>query len=119
MAHFAELDDQNVVVRVVVVSNAELLDRHGAEQESLGVRFCQQLFGGRWVQASYNASIRKNFAVSGFLYDADRDAFIPPQPYASWLLDEDTCRWKAPIPMPDDGKNYAWDEPTTSWIEVL
>jgi hypothetical protein len=118
MAHFAELNAENVVVRVVVVNNAELLDQQGVEQELLGVEFCQQLFGGKWFQTSYNASFRKNFAVSGFSYDAERDAFISPKPYNSWQLNDETCRWEAPILAPDNGKKYAWDEPTTSWIEV-
>ena len=118
MAHFAELNTQNVVTRVVAVNNTELLDQHGVEQEFIGVEFCQQLFGGKWVQTSYNAAFRKNFAVAGFSYDAERDAFVPPQPYASWQLNDETCRWEAPIPVPDDGKKYMWDEPTTSWVEV-
>jgi hypothetical protein len=116
MAHFTELNDQDVVVRVVVANNTELLDQHGVEQEFLGVDFCQQVFGGRWIQTSYNASFRKNFAAVGFLYDGNRDAFVPPQPYNSWQLNEETCRWEAPIPAPEDGKSYVWDEPTTSWV---
>lgn len=119
MAHFAELNDQSVVIRVVVVNNTELLNQHGVEQESLGVEFCQQLFGGSWVQTSYNNIKRKNYAGVGFTYDRQRDAFTPPQPHASWALNEDTCRWEAPTPMPEDGKSYVWDEPTTSWIEVI
>jgi len=116
MAHFAELGLNNTVLRVVVVHNNELLDPGGGEAEVLGAAFCRNLFGGTWVQTSYNANIRKNFAGAGFTYDSDRDAFIPPKPYDSWLLNEDTCVWKAPTPMPEDGNEYVWDEDTTSWV---
>mgnify|MGYP005991147657 CR=1 FL=1 len=115
MAHFAELGLDNVVQRVIVVHNNELLNDDGVEQESLGATFCQNLFGGTWVQTSYNASMRKNFASTGFTYDSTRDAFIPPKPYASWVLNETTCLWEAPVAMPDDGKRYNWDEENTEW----
>lgn len=118
MAHFAEIGLDNAVLRVVVVSNAELLDGDGVEQESLGADFCRDLFGGTWVQTSYNGNIRKNFAGQGFTYDSTRDAFIPPKPFASWTLDETTCRWEPPTPYPDDGQTYSWDEDSTSWVEV-
>ena len=119
MAHFSELDAQNIVIKVIVVNNTELLDQHGSEQEILGASFCQHLLGGRWVQTSYNSSFRKNFAVSGFFYDEGRDAFVPPQTYASWILNEETCRWEAPILAPDNDRKYAWNETTTSWDEVI
>ena len=118
MAHFAELGMDNIVQRVIVVHNNELLDENGDEQESLGVAFCNGLFGGTWVQTSYNGNIRKNFAGVGHTYDSTRDAFIAPKTYPSWVLDEDTCRWEAPTPMPTDppeGQQYRWDEDTTSW----
>lgn len=118
MAHFAELDDDNVVLRVIVVHNNELLDDTGAEQESKGVAFCQSLFGGNWKQTSYNGNIRKNYAGIGFIYDPFRDAFIPPKPYASWALNETTCIWDPPTPYPNDDKRYKWNEETTSWVEV-
>jgi hypothetical protein len=118
MAHFAEINSDNVVTRVIVVHNNELLDGNGVEREHLGVLFCQSLFGGNWVQTSYNGNFRKNFAGSGYTYDNDRDAFIAPQPFASWVLNESTCRWEAPVTMPDDGKLYQWDEASTSWVEV-
>jgi len=118
MAHFAELDTNNVVLRVVVVHNNELLDENGIEQEAKGVAFCESLFGGKWVQTSYNSAIRKNFAGEGFMYDADKDAFIPPKPFNSWLLVDDTCTWEAPTTYPDDGGVYTWDEPTTSWVGI-
>jgi hypothetical protein len=115
MAHFAELGMDNIVQRVIVVHNNELLDGDGVEQESLGVAFCQGLFGGTWVQTSYNGNFRKNFAGYGYQYDETRDAFIPPKPFESWLLNEDTCRWVAPTAYPNDGNDYIWNESTTSW----
>ena len=116
MAHFAEINSDNEVIRVVVVANNELLDDNGDEQESLGVAFCANLFGGTWKQTSYNANIRKNYAGIGFTYDSTRDAFIPPKPYASWTLDESTCKWEPPVAYPTDGQRYRWDEDTTSWV---
>lgn len=118
MAHFAELDANNVVLRVIVVHNNELLDENGVEQEAKGAAFCRNLFGGTWVQTSYNATFRKNYAGPEFTYDPVRDAFIPPKPFASWLLNEDTCRWESPVPYPTDGKFYFWDESTLSWKEI-
>jgi hypothetical protein len=121
MAHFAEIGLNNTILRVVVVHNNELLDENGVEQESKGAEFCRNLFGGTWVQTSYNATIRKNYAGEGFTYDSTRNAFIPPKPFASWLLNEDTCQWDAPVPYPTDvgtpeaPKRYVWDEETLSW----
>lgn len=117
MAHFAEIGLNNTVLRVIVVHNNDcLLD--GVETESVGAEFCRSHFGGTWVQTSYNGTIRKNYAGVGYTYDATRDAFIPPKPFASWVLNEETCTWNAPTSMPTDGKIYQWDEETTSWIEV-
>jgi len=118
MAHFAEIDSNNTVLRVIVVHNNECLDENGQESESKGAAFCGNIFGGTWVQTSYNGTIRKNYAGIGFTYDSTRDAFIPPKPFASWLLNESTCQWGAPTAMPEDGKRYTWDEATTSWVEV-
>jgi hypothetical protein len=115
MAHFAEINNQNIVKRIIVVHNNELLNSDGVEQESLGISFCQSLFGGNWKQTSFNGNIRKNFAGIGFSYDSARDAFIPPKPFNSWTLDEETCQWQAPIEMPDDGSIYIWNEEATSW----
>lgn len=115
MAHFAELGLNNTVLRVIVVNNNELLDENGVEQEQKGADFCRSLFGGTWVQTSYNGNMRKNFAGTGFTYDSQRDAFIAPKPFDSWVLSEDTCRWEAPVPMPEDGV-YVWDEATVSWV---
>ena len=119
MAHFAEIGLNNIVLRVLVVHNNEMLDQNGNESEAKGAEFCRSLFGGTWVQTSYNGTIRKNYAGKDFTYDNQRDAFIPPKPFASWLLNETTCLWDAPTPMPTDGKMYKWDESTTSWIEVV
>jgi hypothetical protein len=111
MAHFAELDAGNIVTRVLVVPDAQ--ENRGQEYlaNDLGL-------GGTWVQTSYNATIRKNYAGIGYTYDEGRDAFIPPKPYASWTLNEETCNWDAPVAHPNDGKFYRWDEETTNWIEV-
>lgn len=120
MAHFAQLDNDNTVLQVIVVHNNELLDENGQENEFRGVQFCQSLLGENtiWYQTSYNGKFRKNFAGIGYTYDEQRGAFIPPKPYASWVLNEDICRWDPPVQMPTDGKYYIWDEPTISWIEV-
>lgn len=119
MAHFAELDDNNIVLRVTVVHNDVLKDENGVEQEFLGLKHLEHL-GGRWVQTSYNASFRKNSANPGYLYDQVRDAFIPPKKFESWILNEDTCKWEAPVPYPtiEEGSDeqYTWDENTTSWL---
>lgn len=117
MAHFAEINADGFVQRVVVVANAELLDANGVESEQKGVAFLQSLYGSStWVQTSYNGNRRKNYAGVGFSYDAARDAFVPPQPFPSWLLEEATCRWMAPVPMPTDGNQYTWDETQQAWV---
>lgn len=115
MAHFAELGENNIVLRVIVVDNKDTSDTSGNEVEEIGVEFCRNLLGGTWKQTSYNSSFRKNYAGVGYTYDSSRDAFIPPRPYPSWTLNEDTCRWQAPTPMPSDGQLYTWNEDTTSW----
>ena len=109
MAHWAELDENNIVLRVTVGDNN---DPNGDE----GYKWLIDNLGGTWVKTSYNATIRKNFAGVGMTYDANRDAFISEQPSASWVLNEDTCRWEAPTPYPTDGKNYLWDETSLSWV---
>jgi hypothetical protein len=118
MAHFAEIGLNSIVQRVIVVNNIELLDKNGVEQESIGQEFCRNLLGGTWVQASYNRQFRKNFPGTGYTYDLTRDAFIPPKPYQSWVLEEQTCLWIAPVPVPGDDKLYRWDEDLTAWIEI-
>lgn len=118
MAHFAQLNENNLVLQVIVVSNNDCLDESGNESESVGVNFCQNLLGGTWKQTSYNGNMRKNYAGIGFTYDSGRDAFIPPQPFPSWILNESTCLWNAPTPMPIDGKQYTWNENSLSWVEI-
>jgi hypothetical protein len=117
MAHFAQFNEQKIVTQVIVVANEELLD-NGVQSEAKGIAFCQSLFGGEWVQTSYHRNIRKNYAGIGYTYDSQRDAFIPPKPYPSWILVEETCLWSAPISMPTDEKKYQWDEVSISWIAV-
>ena len=122
MAHFAQLNAENLVTQVIVVANQDTADQDGVENEAIGIEFCTNLLGGTWKQTSYNANIRKNYAGVGYKYDATLDAFIPPQPFASWLLDEDKAQWKAPVEMPSDAsidKKYTWNEETTSWIELV
>jgi len=109
MAHFAEIDSDNKVIRVIVVSN---------DLEANGSQWCHDVFGGTWVQTSYNGRIRKNFAGIGFTYDPARDAFIPPNPgFPSWTLDGMTCQWVPPVPMPTDGP-YVWDEDQQGWVDA-
>lgn len=102
MAHFAELDENNVVKQIIVVHNNELLDENGKESETKGIAFCQLLFGGNWIQTSYNGNIRKNFAGIGYTYDEQRDAFIPSKPdEGDWVLNEETCQWEEVLPAND------------------
>ena len=117
MAHFAELNENNIVTRVIVVDNKDIIDDDGVEQEALGITFCTNLFGNgtNWKQTSYNGTFRKNYAGIDYTYDADRDAFIPPKPFDSWLLNEQTCLWEAPVPYPSDDNFYIWNETTLSW----
>lgn len=116
MAHFAEIDANDVVLRVVVIANEDTSDADGNEVESIGIAFCQRLFGGNWVQTSYHGNFRKRYASVGSTYNRTYDAFIPPKPYPSWTLDEVQLCWKAPTPMPNDGIWYLWDEATQSWV---
>ena len=115
MAHFAKLGVGNVVGTVQVVSNDVALN------EQAGVDFLNTLYNTRdvWKQTSYNNNIRKNYAGVGYSYDEARDAFIPPKPFPSWMLNEDTCQWESPVAYPDDGKHYAWDEPNKEWDEIV
>lgn len=118
MAHFAELDDNNIVKRVIVVDNKDTVDENGNEVEAVGIAFCQNLLGGRWIQTSYNKNFRAHYAGVGYTYDAALDAFIPPKPYPSWVFNPTTCGWNPPVPVPNDGKRYDWDEEALSWVEV-
>jgi hypothetical protein len=117
MAHFAQLEN-NIVIKVIVVSNEDTADENGVENEEIGIAFCSNLLGGTWKQTSYNGTIRKNYAGVGYTYDEGRDAFIAPKPYASWVLDEAKAQWKAPVDYPTDKGRYTWNEATTSWDAV-
>lgn len=119
MAHFAEIDQNNTVIRVVVVDNRDTSDANGVEREHIGAAHLEKILGGTWKQTSYNNSFRKRYAGVGYSYDARRDAFIPPRPYESWLLDENTCDWQAPVPCPDDGQRYQWDEQNLQWSVIV
>ena len=117
MAHFAELDSDNIVLRVVRVENSVILKADNTESELKGKQFLNSLLGSsKWVQTSLSASFRKNFAGIGYSYDSTRDAFIPPKPYASWILNETTCIWEAPVAHPTDGTACDWDEENQQWI---
>ena len=129
MASFAKIGSNNKVIEVLSVHKNVLKDAEGIEQEVLGLDFLTKLTGWSvWKQTSYNtgggvhklggAPFRKNHAGIDYTYDASKDAFIPPQPYPSWTLDEDTCQWESPVAYPDDGKRYEWNEGTTSWDEI-
>ena len=111
MAHFAKLGTGNIILKVEVVSNDIALT------EQAGVDFLNNLYGTRdvWKQTSYNGNIRKNYAGVGYTYDQTRDAFIPPKPFNSWILNEDTCQWEAPVAKPDDGERYNWNETNQTW----
>jgi hypothetical protein len=111
MAHFAKLGVGNIVEKVIVVSNDV------ATTEQAGVDFINKLYNTRdvWKQTSYNNNIRKNYAGIGYTYDQQRDAFIAPKPFNSWILNEDTCLWEAPVAKPNDENNYNWNEITTTW----
>ena len=116
MAHFAKIGLNNKVIDVQSVANEVLHDSNGVEQEVNGVNFLTNLTGWSiWKQTSFNGNIRKNFAGIGFTYDENKDVFIAPKPFDSWILNEDTCQWKAPVAYPTDGQNYTWNEETTSW----
>jgi len=114
MAHFAQLDENNNVIQVIVVSNDDCLV-DGVESESKGIEFCENLLGGRWIQTSYNGNIRRQYAIVGGSYDVETDQFVIPQPYPSWTLDANND-WKPPTPRPE-GPNY-WNEESLAWLEI-
>lgn len=121
MAHFAEIDDNNIVKRVVVVSNNITYDENGVEHEELGIHHLQNQLGGSWVQTSINKTFRKNFAGIGYLYDSVKDAFIPPKPFPSWLLNEVSFTWDPPTPSPSDPeriRTWEWREEQLIWEET-
>lgn len=117
MAHFAQLDENNVVLQVVVVNNEDVGNLEFPESEPLGVAFLQQLFGAEtiWKQTSYNHKFRNNYAIITGTYHPELDAFVNPQEYPSWVFNPEFARYEPPIPFPEDGRNYYWDEPSLSW----
>jgi len=131
MAHFAKLDENNVVTQVIVVDNKDITDPHtGQEDEILGIAFCKKLLGGNWKQTSYNNNTRVRYAGIGYSYNAALDAFVPPQPYDSWTLDNETADWVSPLGAAPELTEaeaeamsfYRWDEEayqadnTTGWV---
>lgn len=120
MAHFAELDKSNKVLRVIVISNDACGEPPAVfpETEIAGCAFITDVLGlsGTWKQTSYSGTFRKNYAGVDFSYSAELDAFIAPQPFPSWVLNEDTCQWESPVPHPADGEYYVWDEDSQSWV---
>lgn len=118
MAHFAELDSNNKVLRVIVVSNDDCEGGNFPESEASGAAFCNKLLGGIWKQTSYNKNFRTSFAAVGGTYNPELDRFIDPKPpFDSWVLN-DSGDWEPPVAMPDDGKPYQWDEDTQGWVAV-
>ncbi len=117
MAYFAKLGTGNIVEQVISINNSVITDANGIEQEQLGVDFINKLYNTRdvWKQTSYNSTFRKNYAGIGYQYDQERNAFIAPKPFNSWILNEDTCKWEAPITKPQDDKKYTWNEQTLYW----
>lgn len=134
MAYFAKIGNGNIVEQVIVVNNSVITDNNGIEQEQLGIDFINSLYNTNdiWKKTSFNTNagvhalggipFRKNYASIGYTYDENRDAFIPPKPYNSWILNENTCNWNAPTPMPitytsgrETPDNYDWNETTQSW----
>ena len=123
MAHFCRLDENNIVTQVIVVDNKDITDPFtGQEDEILGIAFCKKLLGGNWVQTSYNNNFRKRYAGIGYKFSKELDAFLPPKPFESWVLNNETADWEAPVPQPEltaeeieAGSRYEWDEENTAW----
>ena len=119
MASFAKIGLNSKVIEVLYIHNNELKDSNDVSHENLGINFLTNLTGWAIWKQTFTDGTRKNAAGIGYTYDEDRDAFIPKKPYASWILNEETCRWEAPSAMPDDEKKYEWNESTTSWDEIV
>ncbi|NBP02573.1 MAG: hypothetical protein EBU90_21125 [Proteobacteria bacterium] len=118
MAHFAQLNENNIVINVIVVSNEDIMDENGFESEQIGIQFCKNLHGEdtKWVQTSYNDNFRFRFAGIGMTYSETYDAFIPINPYPnSWYFEESQLKYKPPVKMPKDGKIYYWNEDILNW----
>ena len=119
MAHFAKIEN-NIVTQVIVISNTDCNNLEFPESENIGKEFILSLnIEGDWIQTSYNAIFRKKFAGVGDIYNTDLDAFINPKPYASWILNEETCIWEAPISKPEDGNKHIWDEENQTWNSII
>jgi hypothetical protein len=119
MAHFAEINSDNIVQKVIVVDNNDCKDAEGNESEAVGAAFCNTLLGGIWKQTSYNGNFRKNYAGIEYTFDEERDAFIPPKPYSKWILNEDTCNWEAPLAYPEGDNPYIWNDNKGEWEEIV
>lgn len=118
MAHFAKLDKNNKVIAVHVVNN-DVITIDGIEYEQVGIDFLSEIHNHPyWKQTSYNGTFRKNYAGIDYIYDENRDAFIAPKSFNSWILNEQTCQWNPPIPYPNDGKKYVWNESELKWDET-
>ena len=117
MAYFAKLGTGNIIEQVISINNSVITDSNGIEQEQLGIDFINKLYNTRdvWKQTSYNKTFRKNYAGIGYQYDQTRDAFIPPKPFNSWILNETFCNWEAPVAYPIDDQKYTWNESTLTW----
>lgn len=116
MAHFAKINENNIVEEVIVVNNSDCENLPFPESEQIGISFLNSIgLGNNWKQTSYIKSFRKNFASIGYGYDSDLDAFIEPKPYNSWILNEDICVWEAPVPLPDNIHTYIWNEQELKW----
>lgn len=119
MAHFAELDETNTVLRVIVVNNSDIIDEDGNESESIGIKFCQDLLGGRWIQTSYNGKIRGRYAGEGMEYIEDLDIFRFKQPFPSWSWSVEENDWVPPVPRPNDDLMYQWSEDNKDWQAII
>ena len=124
MAHFAEINEDNIVQRVIVIADEDTADEEGNEVEAIGAQFCADLLGGTWVQTSYNNNFRLGFAHAGMIYDPEVDGFYDPKPYPSWVWDEEISWWKAPVPYPvpesenhEDSRYYRWNEENQQWVD--
>lgn len=115
MAHFAQIDENNIVTQVIVVADSDCGDGQYPESDAIGAAFCNSLLGGTWKQTSYNNNFRKRYAGIGYTFDAENDMFIAPQPFSSWTLDNEGD-WQPPVAMPEDGSNYYWDEEAQTWV---
>jgi len=120
MAHFAKIDENNIVQEIIVISNDDCQNLNFPESETIGQNFIASIgLMGTWKQTSYNSTFRKRYAGIGDKYDESKDAFIIPQPHQSWVLNEDICLWEYPIEKPNDNKTYVWNEQSQSWIEYV